>query len=47
MLHADGFSGLNDIYRALGSDGDAVTHKRDLVRGQAGFHWWSDRVRPI
>ena len=25
----------------------ALEKDRDLIRGQAGFHWWPNRVSPI
>jgi hypothetical protein len=37
---------LADLDAVLAKRCVALTADRDLIRGQAGFHWWPDRVGP-
>ena len=40
------FSSLADLDEAVARQCVALNSDRDRVRGQAGFHWWPDRVVP-
>ena len=40
------FNTLADLDAAVARQCVALTADRDRVRGQAGFHWWPDRVVP-
>jgi len=41
------FETLADLDAVVADRCVALGNDRDLVRGQAGFHWWPDRVAPI
>ena len=38
------FATLTDLDAILAKRCITLTADRDLIRGQAGFHWWPDRV---
>jgi hypothetical protein len=40
------FESLADLDAIVASQCVALDADRDPVRGQAGFHWWPDRVVP-
>ena len=40
------FDTLADLDTAVARQCVRLTADRDRVRGQAGFHWWPDRVEP-
>lgn len=40
------FETLADLDAAIARQCIALTANRDLIRGQAGFHWWPNRIRP-
>ena len=41
------FETLAELDAAVAAQCVALNRDRDLVRGQAGFHWWPERVAPI
>ena len=40
------FDSLADLDEAVARQCVALNSDRDRIRGQAGFHWWPDRVVP-
>jgi hypothetical protein len=40
------FDSLADLDKAVARQCVALNSDRDRIRGQAGFHWWPDRVVP-
>ena len=38
------FATLRDLDAVVADRCTALAKDRDLVKGQAGFHWWPDRV---
>lgn len=41
------FETLVELDAAVAAPCVALNQDRDLIRGQAGFHWWPERVSPI
>lgn len=41
------FKTLDDLDAAVAAQCIALNRDRNLVRGQAGFHWWPNRISPI
>lgn len=40
------FETLDDLDAALATRCVALANDRDLIQGQAGFHWWPKRTVP-
>ena len=41
------FQTLDDLDAVVADRCVALANDRDLIRGQAGFHWWPKRTNPI